>query len=173
MNNAKGFTLLEILITTSIFLILTAVALSLMLTSNEAWFTGSTSIGLRQEIIKTLLTMEKELKETRASQTNLSIGSTSSSLSFKIPKITNGSILDSSGNIIWSNSISYSVNANKQIIRNDSVNTTVLSNNVTALNFTRPTAMGNIFQINITAQKTSPTRRVFRDTELMSVRMRN
>ena len=173
MNNTKGFTLLEILITTSIFLILTAVALSLMLTSNEAWFTGSTSIGLRQEIIKTLLTMEKELKETRASQTNLSIGSTSSSLSFKIPKITNGSILDSSGNIIWSNSISYSVNANKQIIRNDSVNTTVLSNNVTALNFTRPTAMGNIFQINITAQKTSPTRRVFRDTELMSVRMRN
>ena len=173
MNNTKGFTLLEILVATSIFVILTAVALSLMLTSNEAWFTGSTSISLRQEIIKTLLTMEKELKETRASQTNLSIGSTSSSLSFKIPKITNGSILDSSGNIIWSNSISYSVNANKQIIRNDSVNTTVLSNNVTALNFTRPTAMGNIFQINITAQKTSPTRRVFRDTELMSVRMRN
>ena len=173
MNNRKGFTLLEIFITTSIFLVLTAVALSLMLTSNEAWFTGSTSIGLRQEIIKTLLTMEKELKETRASQTNLSIGSTSSSLSFKIPKITNGSILDSSGNIIWSNSISYSVNANKQIIRNDSVNTTVLGNNVTALNFTRPIAMGSIFQINITAQKTSPTRRVFQDTEQMSIRMRN
>ena len=63
MNNIKGFTLLEILVATSIFLILTAVALSLMLTSNEAWFTGSTSISLRQEIIKTLLTMEKELKE--------------------------------------------------------------------------------------------------------------
>ena len=173
MNNMKGFTLLEILIATSIFLMLTAVALSLMLTSNEAWFTGSTSIGLRQEIIKTLLTMEKELKETRASQTNLSIGSTSSSLSFKIPKITNGSILDSSGNIIWSNGIAYSLNANKQIIRNDSVTTTVLGNNVTALNFTRPTAMGNILQINITAQKTSPTRRVFHDTELMSIRMRN
>jgi prepilin-type N-terminal cleavage/methylation domain-containing protein len=168
----KGFTLIEILIAMAIFVFLTAISLSLTYTSKEAWYSSATSIGLRQEIMKTLMTMEKELKQTRPSKTDLAIGANSTSISFKVPKNTNGTVLDASGNIVWSDTITYSLNSG-QIRRNDSATTTVLSNNITSLLFIRPASAANLLQVNIGAQKTTTSQRVFQDTEQMMIKMRN
>jgi len=171
----KGFTLVEILVVTIIFLILVFGIFAVMNVGRSAWLTGDVSVELRQEIIKAFMTMERELKETRPAQISLSIGSSSASLTFKIPRDNNGdgTVLDAFGNIEWSGDIKYALNVNNQIIRTTSNTTSILANDIIRLQFSRPTSPLNLLQIDITAQKTSATGRIFQDTGQIIIKMRN
>ena len=171
----KGFTLVEILVSTVILTILILAAFQVMETGRSSWFTGDVSVQLRQEIIKTFMRMERELKETRASQISLGSGASSSSLTFRIPQDNNGdgTILDAFGNVEWSGNITYAVNGSNQITRTASGLTTIIANNVINLQFTRPISPVNILRIDITVQKTSALGRIMQDTGQIMIKMRN
>jgi len=171
----KGFTLIEIIFGVGIFLILILAIFAVMNVGVGAWFTGDVSVQLRQEIIKAFTKMEKELKETRPAQVSLTIGTSSSSLTFKIPQDNNGdgTILDSFGNIEWSGDITYALNGANEITRTASGVTSVLARNVVNLQFTRPTSPVNLLQIDITAQKVSAQGRTIQDTGQIMIKMRN
>jgi len=171
----KGFTLVEILIAVSIFLILIFALFAVMDVGRGIWFTGDVSVELRQEIIKAFMTMEKELKETRPAQISLTSGSSSSSLTFKIPQDNDGdgTILNSAGNIEWSGDITYTLNANNQITRVASGVTTIIANNILTLLFTRPSSPDDLLRIDITARKVSAIGRVGQDSGQIIIKMRN
>lgn len=172
----KGFTFVEILIAVTIFLILMLAAYTVMDVGRNAWFTGEASGQLRQEIIRPFMRMETELKETSPAQINLTIGNSSSSLTFKIPQDVDldGSTLDSAGNIEWSGNITYSLDlASNQIKRTVSGTTTILANDIVFLLFTRPLSSAARLQIDITARKMSPIRRVFQEAGQIIIKMRN
>jgi prepilin-type N-terminal cleavage/methylation domain-containing protein len=171
----KGFTLVEILIAVVIFLFLILGLFAVMEVGRGAWFTGDVVVALRQEIIKAVMTMEKELRETRPAQISLTSGNSSPLLTFRIPQDNNndGTILDAFGNIEWSGDITYALNADNQITRTASGVTAVIANNMINLQFTRPTSPVNILQIDITARKASVLGRVFRDTGQIMIKMRN
>ena len=136
---------------------------------------GDVVVELRQEIIKTFMRMESELKETRPAQISLGSGTSGSSLTFKIPQDNNGdgTILDASGNIEWSGNITYALNGANQITRTASGLTSILANNVVSLQFTRPTSPVNILQIDITVRKTSVLGTQLQDTGQIMIKMRN
>jgi prepilin-type N-terminal cleavage/methylation domain-containing protein len=171
----KGFTLVEILVATLILTLLIMAAFQVMEAGRSSWFTGDTSVQLRQEIIKTFIRMERELKETRPSQINLGSGTSGASLIFRIPQDNNadGTILDANGNVEWSDTITYALNGANQITRTASGNTTIIANNVIGLQFTRPVSPVNILQIDITVRKTSILNRIIQDTGQIMVKMRN
>lgn len=171
----KGFTLLETLISCVILNVLVFTIFQTMYIGRESWATGGVTLELRQEIIKTFIKMEKELKETRSAETNLASGASSASLTFKIPQDNNGdgTILDTSANVEWSPNITYARNGDNQITRTDSLGTTVLANNISNLEFSRPISPVNILQIDLTVNKTSATGRQFVDSGQIKIKMRN
>jgi prepilin-type N-terminal cleavage/methylation domain-containing protein len=175
MRSLTGFTLIEILFGVAIFSILILAIFAVMNVGIGAWFSSDVSVQLRQEIIKAFTKMEKELKETRPAQISLTIGTSSSSLTFKIPHDNNndGTILDSFGNIEWSGNIMYALNGANEITRTASGVTSVLARNVVNLQFSRPTSPVNLLQIDITARKVSTQRRTIQDTGQITTKMRN
>lgn len=183
-NFSKGFTFVEVLVAVCIFFILVAMAFVLLDSGTKSWFAGDIETRLRREIVKAVMPMEKELKLTRASQTNLASGAASTSITFSIPQDNDadGTILDSSANIEWSNdsaaaspwTITYSLNANNEIIRTTSAgSTSVLARNITSLQFTRPVSPVNILQIDISAQAQDRKGRTFADVGQLVIKMRN
>ena len=171
----KGFTLIEVLFGVAIFLILILAIFAVMNVGIGAWFTGDVSVELRQEIIRAFTAMEKELKETRPAQISLTIGTSSPSLTFKIPQDNNndGTILDSFGNIEWSGNITYALNGANEITRTASGVTSVLAHNVVNLQFSRPTSPVNLLQIDITARKVSAQGKTVQDAGQIMIKMRN
>lgn len=166
---------MEIIVAVAIFLLLVFAIFAMMNVGRGAWFTGDVTVQLRQEIIRAFTTMERELKETRPAKISLTIGSSSSSLTFKIPQDNNGdgTILDSFGNIEWSGDITYALNGANEITRTALGLTSVLARNIITLQFSRPTSPVNILQIDITAQKVSVQGRTGQDTGKITIKMRN
>jgi len=171
----KAFTLIELLFVSIIFTLLIIGVFQVMDVGRGAWFTGDAAIELRQEIIKTFMKMERELKETRPAQISLGSGTQGASLTFKIPQDIDGdgTILDSSGNIEWSANIVYALNGSNQITRTTSGATTIISNDVTALLFTRPSTPVDILQIDVSVSKATATNKILQDSGEISVKMRN
>lgn len=171
----KGFSLIELIISSCIFIILILAIFQAMDMGRSLWFTADVSTELRQEIIKTITIIEREIKETRPSQTSLQISSNSNTFTFRIPQDNNGdgTILDANGNVEWSANITYTRNAANQITRTDANGTTILANHITNLLFTRPASPVNIVQIDITANRTTSLGRQIQDTGWIQIEMRN
>ena len=174
----KGFTLVEIMIASSIFMILLASVFAVMNAGKSSWFTGGTVVELRQEIAKAFMVMEKELRETcpNSNCTNFEEGDSGSSIGFKLPqdKDHDGTILDSLGDVEYSNNMTtYALNGANQITKTISGKTTVLANNITSLQFNRPEGSVNLLYVTITAQKKSPTGRTMQDSGEIVIKMRN
>lgn len=170
----RGFTLVEIMVT-SVVLAILIVSLFLVLSIGQrSWLSADVSIQLRQEIARGIINMGQELKESSPAKINLTLNSSSNSITFKIPNDNNGdgSVVDASGNIEWSQNITYSLNASSQVIRAVSGGaTTILANNITSLQFTR--IQNEVIRINITASKTSNIGKLVQDTGQIIVKLRN
>jgi len=171
----RAFTLLEVMVSVSIFTLMILAVFGVMDVGRASWFTGGLAVEMRQEIIKPFMTMEKELRETASSQVSLQSGTNSSSITFRAPQDNDGDgdVLDATGNIEWSGTITYALNASGQITRTASGATSVLANNIVGLVFTRPVTPVNILRIDITSRKTSVLRRQIQDTGQIEVKMRN
>lgn len=170
----RGFTLVEILVT-SVILGILIVALFLVLSIGQrSWLSADVTIQLRQDIARGILSMGQELKETSPAKINLTLNGSSNSITFEIPQDTNGDglVVDTAGNIEWSPNITYSLNASNQILRTVSGGaSTILANNITSLQFSR--IQDKVIRINITAAKTSGTGQLLQDAGQIITTMRN
>lgn len=129
---------------------------------------------LRQEIIKAYMTMEREIRQTRPSQTDLTVNTTTNAVTFTLPVDldADGTVLDTVGQVEWSGNITYALNGTN-ITRTAGGVTTVLGRNINSLEFTLLQVPLNSIQIDISAQKVSATGRTIQDSGQITVKMRN
>ncbi|HOD13057.1 MAG TPA: prepilin-type N-terminal cleavage/methylation domain-containing protein [Candidatus Omnitrophota bacterium] len=174
-NIKKGFTLVEMLIAISILTLLILAAFQVMVVGSSSWFTNNASVELRTDMIKAFAKMEREVKETRPSQISLGAGNTATALTFRIPQDIDGnnSILNSNGNIEWSDDITYALNTSQQIVRTASGTTTIVANNIVSLLFSRPVSPMNLLQIDVIAQRRSASGQQLQDIGQILIKMRN
>lgn len=170
----RGLTLTEILVTILIFsIVMIAIGLT-MVAGRNSLFTSDTPTQLRQNLLFSIMSISRELRETTPSETNLSEGANSNSITFKVPFDNNadGVVVDTVGNIEWSSNITYSLNGAHQLIRTQGGATSILSPNIASLQFSRPLGKDRIIQIDITAQKINGTGN-WQDEEQAILKMRN
>ncbi len=167
---------MEILVAVSIFLILTLAVYTVVDVGTNSWFINSVSCGLRQEIIRAFMRMEREIKETNPGQVSLSVGDSNSTFTFKVPqdRDMDGTILDSEGDIEWSDDITYALDSGAKRITRTALNATaILANDIVDLRFTRSIASSSRLQIDITARKTFATGREIQEAGQIIIKMRN
>lgn len=177
----RGFTLIEILVATFIFSLIFIAVFMVLAGGKASFFTGDAAIEIHQEIRKVLLTMDKELRQSRSAvisgvpADDKFYDARIFPLTFKIPEDldSDGDVIDASGNIEWSGDITYSLNANNQIIRMTSTSTSVIANSISNLQFMRASGNPDIVQINISTQKTTNLGRTLNDTFTYLIKMRN
>jgi Tfp pilus assembly protein PilV len=170
----RGLTILETLISILIFSII-AVALGLAVVAGKnALFTNDIPAQLRQNLLFAIVSMSQELRQTAPAKTSLGANSSSNSITFQIPNDNNGDglVVDAFGNIEWSVNITYARNGANALTRTQGGTTSVVSSNISALQFTRPAGEDNILQIDITAQRANTTGN-WQDTEQAIIKMRN
>ncbi len=175
MNNRRGFTLAESMIAYTTLSVLVLGALQIMDVEWKSFQANETASSLRLQIVSTFTRMERELKSTTPTQINLAGGATAASLTFKVPQDNDadGTVLDADGNIEWSADIVYALNNTNQLTRTSAGATSVLANNVTNLQFTRPAAQLEVLQITLAASRATSTGRLVQDTEQVTIKMRN
>jgi len=170
----KGLTILETLVSILIFAIV-AVALGLAVVAGKnSLFTNDIPTQLRQNLLFAILTMNQELRQTAPAKTNLGANLSRNTITFQIPNDNNGdgSVVDTIGNIEWGTNITYARNNANALTRTQGGITSVISSNISALQFTRPAGEDNILQIDITAQRANTTGN-WQDTEQAIIKMRN
>jgi len=169
----KAFTLIETLVSVLIFTVIVMGIFLAMSVAQRSWFTGDAAVETRQQIILALITMNSELSETTSSKTNLTANVPQGSITFRIPHDNNGdgSVVDTLGNIEWSNPIIYSRNASNNLIRTYGGVTSTLARNISFLQFKN--TQNRLIQVDITAQKTDNMGKLIQDTEQAVIKMRN
>lgn len=176
----NGFTLIELAIVIAIILIIGWVAFGLLSAGTITWHSGSASLTLQQELRRGLNSMIKELEQTGSTVIDSfannvpANGVNYNSIIFRVPEIqdTNGNgqidaedtILNSNGEIGWSNPITYQLTFNAQLgsfqlTRVQGGATTVLANYLPtqqSAQFRRETWAPNVVLISLQGQKSSP-----------------
>lgn len=157
-----------------IFSIIT-VALGLAVVAGKnALFTNDIPTQLRQNLLFAIVSMDRELHQTAPSKTNIGASSSSNSITFQIPHDNNadGLTVDTAGNTEWGTNITYARNGSNQLTHTQAGVTSIISSNISALQFSRPTGQDNILQIDITAQGSNSTGN-WQDAEQAIIKMRN
>ena len=171
----KGFTITEALVSILIFSIIVVALYLGLATGQRLWFTGDTTTELRQNVLLGIIPLTRELRQSAPAKTSLSAGTSGSSITFKIPNDNNGdgSTVDNAGNIEWSSDISYARDGSNQLIRTQAGASSIISQNISALEFSRPSGEDLILQIDITARKNDAQGILIQDTEQAVIKMRN
>ncbi len=167
----KGLTLVEVLVT-SVVLAVLIVALFLVLNIGQrSWIQGDANIQLQQEIARAVVVISRELKETAPKKVRIQ----ASSITFNVPQDLNGdtSVVDADGYIEWSPDIIYSLNGSNQITRSFNGATSIVANNISALQFSFVPNEEAVIQLNLTASKTSDTGKLVQDSGQAVVKVRN
>jgi prepilin-type N-terminal cleavage/methylation domain-containing protein len=147
IKNKKGFTLVEILIASSILIILAAIMLTFFIQNITLWQSITNQSDLRSADRNAMNYMTQELRKTTRVSTknpspNLTIPSkpNNHSIDFYLPVDldNNGFIFDSTGATEWdkSNKIQYQyVPGQKQLRRLEKGNQHIIANDVTSIEF--------------------------------------
>lgn len=170
----RGFTAFETLVSMLIFSII-AVALGLTVAAGRnSLFTSDIPTQLRQNLLFAIVTMNRELRQTAPSRTDIAASSSANSITFQIPNDNNGdgTVVDTIGNIEWGTTITYARNGANELTRTQGGTTTIVSPNITGLQFSRPAGEDEILQIDITAQKANNSGS-WQDSEQARITMRN
>ena len=169
----RGMTLLEAIVAIVIFAIIITATYLVLIVGNRSWYSTDVTAEIRQEVVRALLKMQIELVQTRPSRTSIAVGHSANSITFSLPQDRDGdgTVLNSLGQIEWSDNITYSRDGQNRIIRTVAANTSVLAKDISSLLFNR--TEDTILQVDINATKTSVTKQVLQDTGEITVRMRN
>lgn len=172
-----GFTLVEVMVTLFIFSIIFMGIFVVLASGRATWHTADTQIQVYEEIRKALVNMDGQLRQARSSVITgvPADGNYYPSIIFKVPQDLDGDgdVLDALGNIEWSGSITYALNADNQIMRTGPSGSSAVANNISQLQFMRPTGNPNVIQIYMKATKATLTGRILEDSINSSVKMRN
>ena len=158
MRNEKGSTLLEMMVTLTVFSVLLFAAAGAFDASQESLDWNYRALSLQKELRKILLTMTQEMRESSPSSPN-PITTGPNSITFQIPSSVSGNLVTG-----WTQ-ITYGLGLNNMVTRAVNGQTTTLGNNVQALNFVYPvdpvTAPRTV-QIQITGSQTTLKRTMTR-----------
>lgn len=175
----KGFTLIETMIVLLIFSIILGAIFSTMTIGKLSWYSGDAQVEVQQETRKGLSRMSKELRQSRSSviQGVPPDGEYHNTIIFKIPEDIDGDgdTIDNSGNIEWSNDITYSLGGlnNRQLLRTEEGESTVLANNIALLQFRRGSTTQELLEINLMAEKRTIQGHIIQSTLSSQVELRN
>ena len=173
----RGFTLVELLVTVFIFAMIFAATFAVLTVGNNSWYTGNEQVQVSQEVRKALLTMDRELRQSRSSVISdvFADGAYYDAITFRVPEDTDddGDVIDAAGNVEWSDQINYSRNAENQIIRTTAAGTSILANDISNLQFRRPSGSPSIVEMYLTSQRSTAMGRQLSANIMSSVKMRN
>jgi len=186
----RSFTLVEIVVSLFIFSLMLTSMFMILAMGRSSWLVADTSMHIQDEIRKSLFSIEQDLSQSALPQTNLSSGNSivltpgnGALFSFTVPQdLDNDGICDITASPAeWSPQMSYSLNANGQLVRNIvGTGNTVVANNITNLRFDRQstclpagTIDANVICVNITAQDTTVLGRVILYNNQALVKTRN
>ena len=171
----KGLTLFEVLVSILIFSIIALGLGSAVVAGKSALFVSDIPSQLRGNVLFALMPMVRELRQTAPAKINLGEGTSSSSITFKVPHDNNadGVVVDNIGNIEWGSNITYARNGSGQLTRTSGGVTLVVAPNIATLQFSRPVAEDALIQIDLTVSKADGRGVLYQDTEQAIVKMRN
>jgi hypothetical protein len=171
----KGLTIFEVLISVLVFSII-ALALSYaVVVGKSALLASDISTQLRQNVLFSIMSLMRELRQTAPAKTSLTEGASSNAITFKIPhdNDSDGDVVDGIGNIEWGQDITYALNNLGQLIRTRGGVTSVIAPNISTLQFSRLSGEDALLQIEIVAQKKDSRGDLYQDVEQAIVKMRN
>lgn len=150
-RNSIGMTLIEIIITISIFSVILIAIFSALATARTSWKSGESQISAQQEARKGLNKMIRELRQARVSTITgvPADGNNYSSITFQMP-----TAISISGTT-WSSNIQYLIGGlnSSQLLRAKDGTQTVLANNISTVSFSRNTSTPDMIRISVTVQK--------------------
>ena len=147
----KGFTLVEMLVAVSIFVILVFSVLAVLIAGQRVWDDGETQMDIQFEARRIMQRMSEEL--TYANPDNITISDTQDAITFIVPSSYNYT----TGNIEWGNQIQYFLGGanGHTLLRREGANTAVIGRNVSSVRFT---LNGDRVGIQLVLSKQSPSR---------------
>ena len=154
--NRKGYGLLEMMVTLSLFSLLTIAVAGVFDTSQESLNWNYHELELQKGLRNTLAVMSQEIKEASpSSPTPITISP--NRIVFEIPSAVSGNTVTG-----WTQ-IRYDLNGNGQVLRTVGTQTTSLGNDVQALSFAYPlnaVSAPRTVQIRITGSRTTLKRNI-------------
>lgn len=157
----KGFTLVEVLVAVFIFSFISAAIFMVLLVGKASWYTGDVETELSQDMRRALTVMNSQLRQSSSSVVSDVPANDNyyTSITFKVSEG-----VDAGGSVQWSEDINYSLNTNHQIISLKEGASSILANNITGLQFRRPSGNPDVVEIYITAQKNTAQGRTLEDS---------
>jgi len=165
----QGFTLPEVLVTVFLFSIIFGACLMILFSGQEIWSVNDVQIELQSDLRVVMARMKDDLMQSGSNViTGVdATGTPQGSIIFK------KSLGVTAGNTIWSADLSYSLNGDDELIRDDGTTQISLARNITGLSFIRAAAAPDIVFIFIQASKNSVKSRVINESTSFSVQLRN
>ncbi len=166
MKPAKGFSLIELMTVSAIFVFLLGVILGFINFSNMSWQSGSSKMTVNQELRRGMEAMGRDLSQAKASTIDIPPGGSSNSISFQMARDLNGdgSISLSDGVLeglkpadpyVTYSSVFNAAAGFNQLIKTSNGSTSVLANYLDGLQFTRDLSSQNILYISLSGEKGS------------------
>ena len=165
---SPGFSLVEVMIATSLMALLVAVSFSVLLSGSNSWQVNSATIQINQSIRNSMDWMKSDLLQAGISTVDVTAnGIPSSTITFKVSTGVSG------GAIVWSsNTIQYLLSGTQLIRRSGGVDK-VVAVDITSMQIRRLAITPSIAEISLQAQKSFFTNRNVTLTKTFKVKMRN
>lgn len=171
INDCRGFTLAEVLVSVFIFVILASACYTIMASSSSSWQANRVRIQLQQELRKSQGWMINELRQ--AGSSTITGGPTSAdgtpynTITFRTTTGVAG------GAITWSaNTIQFSLDGTN-LQRVSGGTTRILAQNISLLQIRRQAATPNLIEVTLQAQRTVPSAPTITGNLSFKVQLRN
>lgn len=169
MRKARGFTLVEVLVTVALFSMMMLMVGTVLRRGGEQTDLNDHKMALQGTLREGLYKMAQEIRE--SSPSRVAIANGGAGLSFQIP-----ASVSNSGTITWSGPITYQLGGNgRQLIRTDggTGQITVFANDVQSVTFTASGAPIATVGYSVTVQRTLTNGRILSVTSTGEARLRN
>jgi len=159
LKPAKGFTLVEAMVTVLLFSLILGACLGILLSGSDSWQVNGVAVELQQELRKTMDWMKEDLVEGGVSTipTPPAVGSVPADDNWYttvVFKTSNG--VSSGGSIIWSTDTIQFLRAGSdgnQLIRRSGGTDKVIAQDITSLLIRRQVATPTVVEVALEAQK--------------------
>lgn len=166
MRPVKGFSLIELMIVSAIFVFLLGAILGFISFSNMSWQSGSSKMTVNQELRRGIEFMARDLSQAKASTISIPPGGTSDNLTFQMAQdLNNDGVISFSNGVLEGLQptdpyIRYSMVFNaplnfNQLIKTTNGSASILANYLTAVQFKRDLSSPNIIYLTLSGEKNS------------------
>ena len=168
MKKAKGFTLVETLVSLALFSMMMVLVGLVLQRSQEQAALNDAKLILQNNLREALYKMSQEIRESAPSR--VTVAADGSSVTFQVP-----ANISTSGTITWSTPITYQIGGNgSQLIRADGTGqNTVYANDVQGLTFTSNGAPLKGVVYSVTGQRVLTNGRIISLTSNGEAELRN